>query len=256
MPRFIYKHPIALKSAHLAVLIQNYITRVCATSGYLSKKKEPPLERIGTSYGGWWAPILEANSKQKKFLLSAGLGFDTSFDVGMSERGYFVVGLDPLPECCEAARKSLIQSNNVLIINKGLAVFEGQQNFYEPKNPEHDSWSTINVQEVPGSMSRIFDVTSILRLHQDITDFAGADYRYLKMDIEGAELEILEESLAELCVFDFIGIEMDFLSLIPFINLRKRVKRIVKARKILKNLQLAGYELIKLDNFNFFWSKR
>jgi FkbM family methyltransferase len=255
MSRFIYRHSKLLAAAHLAVQIQNNITRFCVTSGYLLKKRENLLERIGTSYGGWWAPILDSGSKHKKFLLSAGLGFDTTFDKGMAERGFFVLGLDPLIECCDEAQKALGDHKNMLILNKGLATFEGHQTFYEPRNPNHDSWSTINVQEVSGSVSRVFEVISISSLLRDIPEFVGADYRYLKMDIEGAELDILEKTHTDLEVFDFVGIEMDFLSLIPFANLRTRYQRIIKARAILKSFQSAGFDLIKLDNFNFFWSK-
>lgn len=50
------------------------------------------LERFGTAYGGWWVPKVASHTSASKLLVSAGLGFDTSFDepylraVGISSR--------------------------------------------------------------------------------------------------------------------------------------------------------------------------
>lgn len=255
MSNFLFKFRPILNVAHFLVSSQNQLTRTFVIRGFLDSKSSSTLERIGTPYGGWWAPVLPTGIHKRKFLLSAGLGFDTSFDLGMAERGFFIAGLDPLSECCDAASKSLDQYHDVRIINKGISVFDGSQEFFEPKNPNHDSWSTINAQEVKGSTVRLFEVISIETLFSEIQEFQNADYRFLKMDIEGAELEILEKALSKLTLFDFIGVEMDFLSLIPFMHIKKRVTRVIKARRILKSLSDCGYDLIKVDNFNFFWSK-
>jgi hypothetical protein len=79
---------------------------------------------------------------------------------------------------------------------------------------------------------------------------------FVKMDIEGAELAILKDTFSDVEEFDFIGIEMDFLSLIPFLALRKRIRGVREARKILRKFEEGQFALVHTENFNFFWEKR
>ena len=53
--------------------------------------------------------------------------------------------------------------------------------------------------------------------------------------------------------FDFIAIEIDFLSLIPFLNFGQRIRMIKEARDALRNFHSSGYQLVECENFNFFW---
>lgn len=76
----------------------------------------------------------------------------------------------------------------------------------------------------------------------------------LKMYIEGAESKIIP-SLCDLKYsFNFVAIEMDFLSLIPFLQFKTRFRRVVEARELLSRMNTRGYKLIKNENFNYFWS--
>ena len=76
----------------------------------------------------------------------------------------------------------------------------------------------------------------------------------LKMDIEGAERKIIP-SLCDLeHSFDYVAIEMDFLSLIPFLQLKTRLNCIKEARDLLQKMDSRGYKLINYENFNYFWS--
>ena len=76
---------------------------------------------------------------------------------------------------------------------------------------------------------------------------------YLKMDIEGAEVKVIPQICKSAQKLDFLGIELDFLSLIPFLELKKRVVSVLLARKFLRDFDSAGYKLVRTDNFNFFW---
>ena len=75
------------------------------------------------------------------------------------------------------------------------------------------------------------------------------------MDIEGGELAILENSFSEVERFDFVAIEMDFLSLVPFLSITKRLNRIKRAKLILASFENCGFQLVLVENFNFFWLK-
>lgn len=252
----ILSYKFFLSLAHSLVSVQNYITVFITTFGFRSNFNSVTLRRFGSSYGGWWIPVTWLDSGRSSLMVSAGLGFDTSFDKSLLELGFSVIGLDPLIECCDAADSNLRSFEKVKILNKGISTFSGSQQFYEPKVKGHDSWSTINAQEVRDTGVVSFDVISTSDLIKENPQITSSELRYLKMDIEGAELAILEESFSEVTNFNFVAVEMDFLSLIPFLEFRKRVRRIRSARRILLKFESNGYALIFKENFNFFWIKK
>ena len=75
----------------------------------------------------------------------------------------------------------------------------------------------------------------------------------LKMDIEGAERFLFEEIELNLNRLDFIGIELDFIHLLPFLKFIERIKLILEARKMIITLRELGVFLIFNEGFNFFW---
>jgi FkbM family methyltransferase len=238
---------------HALVALQNALMFELVLWGNRQDLGKVSMVRLGSPYGGWWVPIDAETNFQSRTLVSAGLGFDTSFDEAMLERGWSVLGIDPLKECCAVATERLGNFPNIEILNVGLSVEDGYQTFFEPKNPNHDSWSTINAQAVVNPLTKIFPVISLGGLIKNHKIVSDAQYRYLKMDIEGAELALLQESLKELIDFDFLAIELDFLALIPFRQISLRLRRVKEMRKILRKLKHSGWDLIQVENSNFFW---
>lgn len=256
MIRRLRNTPVFLKFAHKLVAFQNSLTLKLVLTGHGKHVNSLSLIRLGTSYGGWFIPkkVLEAN--QNSAVVSVGLGHDTSFDVEMVKKGWYLIGLDPLQECCELAKKELAPYGNFTILNYGLASWSGTQIFYAPKVAGHDSYSTINAQQISNPVSVTFPVISLEDIFKRYTKLSEANYKILKMDIEGAELEILNTSMNYVNRFDFLAVEMDFLSLIPFMSMFTRLKRIHAARNLLAELeQDLRWRLVRTENFNFFWSK-
>lgn len=245
-----------LRLAHSLVALQNRLTLRLTLAGYKKKLDPASLMRLGTPYGGWWIPKNTTSVTGPKVLVSAGLGHDTSFDVAMLGSGFTVIGLDPLIECCTRAEREYNALGDSEVLNLGLSTFTGEQSFFQPKNPSHDSWSTINVQEVSSGEVLTFQVISLADLISRFPQIRNSVFTYLKMDIEGAELAILKNSFREVARFNFVGIEIDFLSLIPFLAFKKRTKGIFEARRILKEFEKSDFDLLHAENFNFFWGKR
>jgi FkbM family methyltransferase len=240
---------------HVLVWLQNklmFILVLYKNRGELGSLK---LVRLGSAYGGWWIPTEVEKDLRVKALVSAGLGFDTSFDEAMLEKGWSVLGIDPLSECCALAQERLSKYPKFQVLNVGLSVEDGYQTFFQPKNPNHDSWSTINAQSVDNPLSVDFPVISLKGLIGRHEILVEAGYRYLKMDIEGAELALFQESMADFAGFDFLAVELDFLSPIPFLEIRLRIRRIRYMRKILRQLKREGWNLVHVENSNFFWEK-
>jgi hypothetical protein len=246
----------ALRLAHKMVHFQNLCTIKAVIFGHVINPTEIALERLGTQYGGWWVPLDLNSTSSNKVLVSAGLGFDTTFDQEMLDRGFFIIGLDPSQESCQYALQELKRDSRVRVINRGLSTFVGQQVFYEPTLSNHFSWSTIRLNDRENEPGKYFEVINLDWLYSEYPEMINAEFRYLKMDIEGSELEILENPTEALLSFHFLGIEMDFLSLLPFTSFRERIQRILRARKILKYLKGLNFQLIKTENFNFFWAKQ
>jgi FkbM family methyltransferase len=239
---------------HLLVAIQNWITVQIAIFGFYSKSSRDEFVRLGSDYGGWWLPKdAISNNNSLKVAISAGLGFDVTFDKALLQSGFEVIGLDPLEECIDHANSSLQGFDGFSSLRKGLWETTGIQNFFPPKISTHDSWSVRNIQNSSVSRIKSFEVISLEDLFAMYPKLRESDYRILKMDIEGSELEVMKSLLTFNHKFDFIGIEIDFLSLIPFLQIRNRLKMIRNARLLLKEFNSIGYRLVKTENFNFFW---
>jgi len=243
------------KVKHQLVAIQNIIVAKIVSFSYL-KNVSVDLTRLGTNYGGWFIPenILHAIDK-KRVLVSGGLGHDVSFDKILLEKGFEIIGLDPLSECCDFARKELGDSKSVSIIEKGLWTNSGNIDFFPPKNKTHDSWSITNTQSALPQEATTFKVISLTDLIREYPSIGNSDFSMLKLDIEGAESEIMKKLFTSDYKFDFVGIEMDFLSLIPFLAIKRRLRAIINARQNMKIFQSAGYIFVLKENFNFFWIK-
>ncbi len=239
---------------HFLVTLQNEIVNRIVTFGYRSDNYDENLVRLGSIYGGWWIPkTLIGETDEKKIVISVGIGHDVSFDKELLGHGFTVIALDPLEECVSFAREELKEFSMVHLENLGLASFSGEERFFAPKHEGHDSWSSTNSQITEHDKSALFQVISLPDL---LTKYASQTINtksILKMDIEGAESKILP-SLCDLeYSFDFVAVEMDFLSLIPFVQIRKRLRHMREARFLLEGMQLRGYRLIMRENFNYFW---
>ena len=239
------------------VYVQNRIVLKLVTFGFLKKSENSNLVRLGTSYGGWWIDEHQLNSRSgTKTLVSAGLGFDVSFDMQMFLHDFTIIGVDPLEDSVKYARETLGSYPQIHLICSGLWTTSGVGNFYAPQNMTHDSWSIQNIQKTDINLAKEFPVISIRDLLSRFPVISQSDFSYLKMDIEGAELDVLSDVVSNPYRFDMIAAEMDFLSLIGFKDLKSRISMVHRSRKLLCEIERNGYQLIYNEHFNFFWEFR
>ena len=76
---------------------------------------------------------------------------------------------------------------------------------------------------------------------------------FLKMDIEGEELEVLQDLERSQIFFDYLIVEIDAVSLISFANLYERIQKIRQFRKIASELERKGFSICKVEGYNFHW---
>lgn len=246
----------ALFKSRLVGAQNRFVIRVI-TFNFQQFPREQTFIRLGSAYGGWHVASKLVESGGSKVLISAGLGHDVTFDIEMLKHGFRVIGLDPLASSYEYAKETLANfGTNADLLNAGLWKISGRVDFYSPKVLSHDSWSILNAHETPGISSATFPVVDLNFLAESRPYLAESSVRILKMDIEGAEAEMFDVISSFTPKFNQISIEMDFISLIKFKQINRRLKETRRARKVLRIMQMRGYDLVNYENFNFTWLLR
>lgn len=146
--------------------------------------------QIGTEYGGNTIPedVLNTDS----IVYSFGLGEDASFDIGILEKyGCRVHLFDPTPRSAKFYDAELSDKLGLLFYQIGLFSQDCSVKMFYPKDPMHVSCSIHNLQRTD-----TFFVANVKRL-QSIMDMLKHDrIDLLKMDIEGAEFDVIDDMIS------------------------------------------------------------
>lgn len=206
-----------------------------------------PLERVGSSYGGFWLPRRFLTSSPNGVLVGAGIGFDVTFDAALQDLGYRILALDPLPECVAYAQREL-NPQRTTVVQAGLWSRDDRLTFYAPRIPEHDSWSAINIQETTPDAAMEFDVVSLATIFERNPGLKAATPKILKMNIEGAEGEVLSnlKSLHER--FDVILVHLESLSQVRLRSPIRFLRQAISSTKLLRDLRGQGYRMARSRN--------
>ena len=154
---------------------------------------ELPCVRLGTDYGGY--AVLTDAVNADSIVYSFGLGEDISFDLALMERtGCQVFGFDPTPRSIAWVRAQQLPPGFHLH-ELGVAGYDGTASFTPPRDPTHVSHSMAAPVGNAGASGNIqFEVRRLQTLMKDL----GHDrLDLLKMDVEGAEYEVIDDLLAQ-----------------------------------------------------------
>ena len=141
----------------------------------------------GNDYGGFY--LYEKNLDTTSVIYSIGIGEDVSFDMELINKfNCNVFAYDPTPKSVKWVDKN-VDLDNFIFHPLGVANQKGEREFYLPKNQNHVSGSINNINsiEIKNSIKLNFDsLNNIMKLnnHNKID--------VLKMDIEGAEYEVID----------------------------------------------------------------
>jgi FkbM family methyltransferase len=224
-----------------------------------TKCKRIDIERIGTIYGGWSIPVDLLNSDSVCYL--AGAGEDISFDVGIVNKfNCKVYILDPTPRAYSHFNLLIQNTQNRLntsinnepdqlynllpdnadklnFLKIGLWSGSGEIKFFEPKNSLHVSHSALNLQNT----QRYF-IGKVKRLSELLKELNHDHLDLLKIDIEGAEYEVIKSIIQDKIQIKVICVEFDEA------NHRLDNKYLLRINNSLKALFRAGYRIIDYDN--------
>ncbi|NJK52375.1 MAG: FkbM family methyltransferase [Leptolyngbyaceae cyanobacterium SU_3_3] len=146
-----------------------------------------PKERVGSEYGGW--DVAVDHISPNSVIYSVGVGQDISFDLEMMKRfGVTVHAFDPTPKSIDWVRQQNL-SQPFIMHEYGLADFDGTVAFNPPENSQHVSHTLLSRPSTQTSA-----ITVSVKCLETIMRELGHDrIDVLKMDIEGAEYQVIEK---------------------------------------------------------------
>lgn len=205
-------------------------------------KDGPCLVRLGSDYGGWFAPT---SIQQNWIIYSLGIGQDTTFDWALIEQyGVTIHAFDPTPAAIEHVSdrraKSPLIAAHFLFSPVGVWDSDCSIRFFEPKTRGWvGSYSALNLQGTSRHIDAPCKTLSTLmrERNHDHVDL-------LKMDIEGAEYRVLGDLLTKRIPVHWLCVEFD--QPVPTGTTRTMIKRLIDN----------GFALCHVDRWNFTFENR
>jgi len=233
---------------------------------FLRRDPTLALVRLGTSYGGWYCcqellgPGLTA--------MCCGAGEDVSFDVALNARcGMKIICVDPTPRAIHHVQALLAASgegrpmhieagpstydisgfrpSDFILVPRAVWSKDGSVVLFAPRNPAHVSYSALNLQHTSEKIEvRASTIGSLL------SEFDVKSLALLKVDIEGAEYEVLRAMLSA-------GIRPGQL-LVEFDQVNQPLTPLfwTELVRILRELREAGYQLVHRERANYLFVLR
>jgi FkbM family methyltransferase len=204
-------------------------------------------ERLGTKYGGWWIDRNAIGSRP--LLIDCGLGRDISFPAAFLARfGGAVIGIDPNPQSLDYCRARC--PSGMEIRDRAFWSRAGETlTFHLPRAPEQlpvgadgISGSLVGSHAYVGGGDTLTVTTT--SLEQVLEDAGRAECDILKLDVEGAEYEIL----ANLCDR---GLLRRVRQLLVEFHHRATHHKIEETEAMVARIESAGFCLIHVEGRNY-----
>jgi FkbM family methyltransferase len=202
--------------------------------------------RLGTRYGGWWIDrhVLSA----QPLLIDCGLGLDISFPTAFLARfGGTVVGIDPNPEslayCRARCPVGMEIWDNAFWRNAGETITFHMPRLREqlPLGADGISGSLVDSHAYVGDGRQI--ATTTTSLEEVLARHGRTECDVLKLDIEGAEYEVL----SDLCERGLIARTRQLL--VEFHHGATH-HAAAETEAITRRIQHAGFELVHVEGRN------
>jgi FkbM family methyltransferase len=189
--------------------------------------------RLGSEYGGWHIPA--AGVKGDAVVYSGGIGEDASFDLELMDRyGCNVWAFDPTPRAIAFSQS--IRDERFHFLPIGLWSSDGPQRFFPPREETHVSHSIGNIQRASESSfeAPCRSLPSLMR------ELGHRQIDLLKLDIEGAEYEVLRSVLCGEIAPTILAVEFHPVSTA---GLRETLR-------LMKSLRRHGYAVLARESWD------
>lgn len=192
---------------------------------------------IGSTYGGWWAPSSLLN--EHAIVYCVGCGQDITFDLGLIDRfGCQVHAYDPTPKAIRHVEQHGSHAK-YHFEPIGLWSQDQQMTFYLNDNPDHVSGSLVGLSgTTQGIEVQVRTLQSVMKANgHDRIDL-------IKLDIEGAEYEVLESMVRDRIAPTCLMVEFD------------QPAPIGRTIRMIRTLQREGYDLVDIRGWNLLFILR
>ncbi len=191
------------------------------------------LEKIGSDYGGFLVPggMIDENW----IIYSAGVGEDITFDLGLiNQFGCNVFAFDPTPRAINYVRENEAVDDQFHFLPLALWNCATTLKFYAPANPNHVSHSIVNMQATAQFFRAKCDSLQGLMKHN-----GHKRIHLLKLNIEGAEYEVLDDLLKNSIGVRVLCVAFD------------QPMPIWRTHQMVNRLLAADYALVGIDGWKF-----
>lgn len=187
---------------------------------------------LGNNYGGFYVASNKLNNKS--IVYSFGIGTDISFDSDLINfKKITVYGFDPTPKSIDWISKNKMK--NFIFFDYGIGNKNETAKMYLPKNKNHVSGSILKNK----NLSKNYIKVKLKTLDSIMKELNHKYLNLLKLDIEGAELDVLQDILNKNINVNQIIVEFHD----RFLKNGKKARR-----HIMKELQEKGYSLFAISN--------
>jgi FkbM family methyltransferase len=202
-------------------------------------KIKTPVEMVflGNSYSGYWFPHFLLGSKGT--IWGVGLGHDSSFEYELVSRGYDFFGFEPESNCFESSTRQF-QNTNATLANYGLWDKSGHFH-YSGRNV-----SIVNIFQLEKLSRDTLEIRSLWEVAEE-KKIDDSEYpRILKLNIEGAEREILKKFIVEPLEFEVIIFQAEFLFHVGFKRIFKKIRAYRELSEVLSGFHQMQWEIVHL----------
>lgn len=195
-----------------------------------------PFEVFGRATSGYAVCPLRLSAESVVY--SCGIGKDVSFDMDLINRyGLDVFAFDPTPQSRQFVER-FVSDKRFRFFSFGVSVKDGEELFRElkPKTPDYSPSSSLSVGSDVGKLLSVKTLSTIMK------DLNHNKIDLLKLDIEGAEYDVLRDLLIKNIDVEQIVFEMH--PILLNLSLRKwGFSRIglMRSQELLHLLESKGY---------------
>ncbi len=226
------------------------------------------MERLGTNYGGWYVPI-NMNLNEKSIVYSGGVGEDMSFDLLLQCKYYcHILLIDPTNKAIKHFNEvkqyyrnkqvftgdiqndyySCIQSlypnfDKLNYVNIGLWNKREELKFYKQSNENYVSQSLVK-----NMFGQNYDVVPVDSIKNIMEQQGHSHIDLLKLDIEGAEIEVVNQMLDDKIYPTYVLIEFDLL-------LKNKDPGNITKQLIERMTTRENYKILKDDQLNITFAR-
>jgi FkbM family methyltransferase len=203
-------------------------------------KTVPNLRRFGSGGCEWVIP--ESCLEPGAVCYCCGAGEDISFDMALArELQCEVHTFDPTPAAIAYVESfQNLHPTRIFFHPWGVWARDERVRFFAPKDSMHVSHSIVNLQKT----SRFFEA-DCKRLTTIMRELGHNSLRLLKLDVEGAEYQVIESMLTDRIHPAVLAVEFDELHCPLDGGARSRIKETIE------RLLIAGYGLVSVDGANY-----